>query len=316
MPGLFSTRRGVGGGFLAVPRVLKALVPFCALVTVSLLGASLEAACAPKAPQATQSEAPQTTQAKAPQSTQAKAPQALAWPQPDCGSPTDDISFWNDVKSATPANPGQKLKKVVFPNNDRNLGYAIHKATDYNYLLIPTIRESGIECPNLLDSGAPNYFQFAFENISLLPQGTDWALGIESAQRRGRNQFHIHVSRLTAEARTELNNQTNSISEDESKWSTTTITITNAAQQTGQQQIKFRAWSAPNVEENLFVLLNKDIVMPRQHQKVNVAMGDETLLVVPDNTGKRLIILNSDEKSPDTQPGADNIEFLLNKADT
>jgi CDP-diacylglycerol pyrophosphatase len=310
MRGLFSAHRGVGGGFLAVPRVLMALLPFCALVTVSLLGASLQAACAPKAPQA---KAPQTTQAKA---TQAKAPHALAWPQPDCGNPTDDISFWNDVKNATPANPGQKLKKVVFPNNDRNLGYAIHKATNYNYLLIPTIRESGIECPNLLDSGAPNYFKDAFENISLLPQGTDWALGIESEQRRGRNQFHIHVSRLTAETRTEINNQTKSISEDESKWSTTIIKLTNAARHGGQQEIKFRAWNAPNVDLNLFVLLNKDIVTPRQQQKVNVAMGDETLLVTADNTGKRLIILNSDEKSPDTQPGADNLEFLLNKADT
>jgi hypothetical protein len=62
--------------------------------------------------------------------------------------------------------------------------------------------------------------------------------------------------------------------------------------------------------------LNKDIVTPRQQQKVNVAMGDETLLVTANNTGKRLIILNTDEKSPDTQPGADNLEFMLNKADT
>jgi CDP-diacylglycerol pyrophosphatase len=306
MPGFFATHRGVGGGFPAVPRVLSALLPTCALVTVSLLGASLQAGCTPKSPQSAPKTPPATP----------KTPPALAWPQPDCGSPTDDISFWNDVKSATPANPGQKLKKVVFPNNDRDLGYAIHKATDYNYLLIPTIRESGIECPNLLDAGAPNYFKDAFETISLLPHGTDWALGIESEQRRGRNQFHIHISRLNPGARTEINNQANLIPEDQSKWSTTIIKLTTADQNNGRQEIRFRAWNAPNLDLNLFVLLNNDIVKPRQKQKVNVTMGDETLLVTADNTGKRLIILNSDKESPDVQPGANNIEFLLNKAQT
>jgi CDP-diacylglycerol pyrophosphatase len=165
-----------------------------------------------------------------------------------------------------------------------------------------------------LDSGVPNYFKDSFENISLLPQGTDWALGIESADRRGRDQFHIHVSRLTTEARTGINNQMNAVPEDESKWSTTTIKLTDPAAPKGQQDIKFRAWNAPNLDPNLFILLNKDIVKARQQQKVNVAMGDETLLVTADNTGKRFIILNSDKESPDTNPGASNLEFLLNKA--
>jgi CDP-diacylglycerol pyrophosphatase len=233
---------------------------------------------------------------------------ATSWPNPSCGNPKDDIDLWNDVKSATPTNKGNNLE-VVWPNKKQELGYATHDGTEpkkstYNYLLIAAIRESGIECANLLDSDAPNYFKDAFDNISLLPKGTDWALGIESADNRSRDQLHIHISRLQGQARTDIDKAAKSIPTDESKWTSTIITVMGK---------KFRAWNVATMDHNLFTHLNDDIVKPRK-----VSMENETMLVTgPPPKGSGFIILNSDEKSADTKPaGANNIEFLLNKAST
>lgn len=228
---------------------------------------------------------------------------ATSWPGPPCGNPQDDIDLWNDVKDAKPNSKGNNIK-VVWSNDKRELGYATHdgtepKKTTYNYLLLAAIRESGIECPNLLDSDAPNYFKDAFDNLGLLPTGTDWALGIESADNRSRNQLHIHISRLQAQARTDIDKS--AIPTDESKWTSSVITVMGK---------KFRAWNAGTMDHNLFAHLNDDIVKPRK-----VSMADETILITtPHPKGSGFVILNSDEKSPDTKPGANNIEFLLNKA--
>jgi CDP-diacylglycerol pyrophosphatase len=229
---------------------------------------------------------------------------ATSWPSPSCGNPQDNIDLWNDVKDAKPNDKGNNIK-VVWPNDKHELGYATHdgtepKKTTYNYLLIAAIRESGIECPNLLDSDAPNYFKDAFDNIGLLPNGTDWAIGIESADNRSRNQLHIHISRLQGQARSDIDKAAKSIPTDEGKWTSTVITVMGK---------KFRAWNVGTMDHNLFTHLNDDIVKPRK-----VSMGDETMLITgPPAKGSGFIVLNSDEKSPDTKPGANNIEFLLNK---
>ncbi len=227
---------------------------------------------------------------------------AQSWPKPACGNESDNIDLWNDVKNASPTSKGNNIK-VVFPNNDKNLGYAMHDGTEptktkYNYLLISAIREQGIECPNLLESGAPEYFRDAFENIDLLPANTDWALGIESANNRSRNQLHIHVSRLQSQARTDIDAAAKSIAGDEKGWANAHISVM------GKQ---FRAWNASSMDHNLFSVLDREIVSP-----LKGSMGNETLLVTANHKGSGYIVLNSDKVS-DLKPGVDNIELLLNK---
>ena len=222
----------------------------------------------------------------------------------NCGKLNDNIDLWNDVKEATPAKPGNN-KEVVWPGNNKDQGYAIHDGaaaqhSAFNLLLIPTLREKGIECPNLLDEGsAPNYFQYTLEAATKYIQaGPNWALGIESANNRSRNQLHIHVSRLTGGARQDIENQSQKIADKESDWQNHEIVV---------QGKHFRAWNAPDLNHNLFLVLDNQVVQPKK-----VAMGDETLLVTANTKGKGVIVLNGDQVSV-TNPGADNIEFLLNK---
>ena len=44
------------------------------------------------------------------------------------------------------------------------------------YLLIPTARVTGIESPEILSPGAPNYFQSAWEAKSFVDQRAGWTL--------------------------------------------------------------------------------------------------------------------------------------------
>ncbi|MDR3097384.1 MAG: CDP-diacylglycerol diphosphatase [Paraburkholderia sp.] len=68
------------------------------------------------------------------------------------------------------------------------------------YLLIPTDRVAGIESPEILYGGSPEYWRGAWAagryvdaklNTTLAP--TQLGLEINSSQRRSQNQLHIHV---------------------------------------------------------------------------------------------------------------------------
>jgi CDP-diacylglycerol pyrophosphatase len=79
------------------------------------------------------------------------------------------------------------------------------------FLLIPTDRIDGIESPELLEPGAPNYFAAAWRARSFVEQraGTsiprDWmSLAINSAVARSQNQLHIHVDCVRADVREAL----------------------------------------------------------------------------------------------------------------
>ncbi|WP_419731223.1 CDP-diacylglycerol diphosphatase [Lichenicola sp.] len=68
------------------------------------------------------------------------------------------------------------------------------------YLLIPTARITGIEAPEILAPGVPNYFARAWSVTSLVDERVhrrlpreDFALAINSMDGRSQNQLHIHV---------------------------------------------------------------------------------------------------------------------------
>ena len=92
-------------------------------------------------------------------------------------------------------------------------GYAVLKdlvgATQF--LLVPTARIAGIESPELLLPGAPNYFESAWQSRTyvddvlgrVLPRD-DLSLAINSAYGRTQNQLHIHVDCVRADVRDAL----------------------------------------------------------------------------------------------------------------
>ena len=92
-------------------------------------------------------------------------------------------------------------------------GYAVLKdlvgATQF--LLVPTARIAGIESPELLLPGAPNYFESAWQSRTyvddvlgrVLPRD-DLSLAINSAYGRTQNQLHIHIDCVRADVRDAL----------------------------------------------------------------------------------------------------------------
>lgn len=296
--------RSIDGGVTrrrlpAAPRAVIALLSSCVLIAGSVLAgcASPRAAGARMFPQQPEGQA-----------------------SSDCGSDADTDPLWLDVKDATPTNPGNNVKVVFVAKTPKghDYGYAIHNGqrggkSQYDFLLIPTLREKGIECHRIWEPGALNLFAYAFDNLGILPAGTDWALGIESANNRSHEQLHIHVSRLADGVRDDLNKAENSkagITTEVTKWSGDIISVKGK---------NFRALRNPNAkglwDHNVFDTLQIYVAPndPPGSKPNQPSMADQTMLVTASSKGG-VIAIDSDKVSPQTKPnGVDNIEFLLNK---
>lgn len=242
-----------------------------------------------------------------------------------CGNVHDNVDLWKDVKYATPAHKDGAID-VVFPGGDKSRGYAVrqgHKPAQLTDLLvIPTARETGIECDNLLEAGAPHYFKDAFEQASILPPGNqgqapDWALGINSADNRGQDQLHIHVTLLDPTARADIDQavKNHKVTKDEKAWKTSVIGVRGHTEKGPIETSPrgYRAWNTDNMDQNFFAALNTQIVAPLKKAGADVGMNNETLLITKNHQGPGFIVLASDEKSGMTPFGVNNIERLLDK---
>ena len=81
-------------------------------------------------------------------------------------------------------------------------GYAVIKDVrgTTHYLLVPTARITGIESPDLLQPGSPNYFEAAWGERSLFEKSAghpvpreEVGLAVNSIYGRSQNQLHIHI---------------------------------------------------------------------------------------------------------------------------
>ncbi|MGW4097319.1 CDP-diacylglycerol diphosphatase [Mycobacterium sp. NPDC004974] len=242
-----------------------------------------------------------------------------------CGKKDDNVALWKDVKYATPQHKDGAID-VVFPGGDKSRGYAVrqgHKPAQLTDLLvIPTARETGIECDNLLDANAPHYFKDAFEQASILPPGNqgqapDWALGINSADNRGQNQLHVHVTLLDPTARADIDQavKNHKVTKDVKGWKDSVIGVRGHTEvsQIEKSPRGYRAWNTDNMDQNFFTALNTDIVAPLKKAGADVGMNNETLLITKNHQGPGFIVLASDEKSGIAPFGVNNIERLLDK---
>lgn len=242
-----------------------------------------------------------------------------------CGNVHDNVDLWKDVRYATPAHKDGAID-VVFPGGDKSRGYAVrqghHPAQLTDLLVIPTARETGIECDNLTDAGAPHYFKDAFEQVSILPPGNqgqapDWALGINSADNRGQDQLHIHVTLLDPTARADIDQavKNHKVTKDEKAWKTSVIGVRGHTEKGPIETSPrgYRAWNTDNMDQNFFAALNTQIVAPLKKAGADVGMNNETLLITKNHQGSGFIVLASDEKSGMTPFGVNNIERLLDK---
>ncbi len=109
--------------------------------------------------------------------------------------------------------------------------YAVVKDVERRtqYLLVPTVRVSGIESPELLAAGAPNYWQAAWTSRRWLEQQTgrpipreDIGLAINSVDGRTQNQLHIHIDCVRPEVLSALRGQAAGIG---TRWSRMRISL-------------------------------------------------------------------------------------------
>lgn len=221
-----------------------------------------------------------------------------------CGYDTDSDSLWQQVRGLTTKNPGNPnlIAQVVDPPG-HNYGFAVHygqnKATsEYDYLVVPTKRQSGIECPEIYQPWAINLFAYSLQQAEQRLAGQDIALGINSEFQRGKNQLHIHVTRLVGNARTDINNQIQQIPVEHNKWKDNRIKVAGHT---------FRAlWVLSPWDRNLFEVLHNQIA-PGGPQD----MGKQILLVTP-APHHGYVVLNS-QADLDNNTGLGNVESLLHK---
>jgi CDP-diacylglycerol pyrophosphatase len=153
-------------------------------------------------------------------------------------------------------------------------GYAALKDLDgiAQYLLIPTARITGIEDPQLLAPGAPNYFDAAWRARDLvqarLPRRLPrdgFSLAVNSVSGRTQDQLHIHVDCVRAEVRATLRDNAQQIGGDWAPF---------APRLAGRSYLARRIEAAELGTADPFRMLAEGVPGARQ------AMGRYTLVVV------------------------------------
>jgi CDP-diacylglycerol pyrophosphatase len=185
--------------------------------------------------------------------------------------------------------------------------------TSHNFLLVPTCRIAGIECPFIWGSTAyPRYWSDAWEQAQ--PGGAApvkyaaIGLGINSASVRQQDQLHIHLAGILSGVPDQLSKleKAGKITSDRSKWRDQVVPVTGRDPQTKKavahyyRALIFRDKS--ELRENLFRLLGKHVPAARKNKP------DQMLVVTPRSAGG-FYVLNSDPKV--MGGGTGSADFLL-----
>jgi CDP-diacylglycerol pyrophosphatase len=171
-------------------------------------------------------------------------------------------------------------------------GFAIVKdpRSTTHFLLVPTMRISGIESPIVRNRNATNYFAKAWEARTYVTQALhmtlppeDIGMAINSAASRSQDQFHIHIDCVGADVREALIQQKALIG---SRWAPLNVRL---------EGHRYMAMRATGDLPNPFELL-ADELPGAAHD-----MGNRTLVVVgatgPD--GKRGFVILADQVNND-----------------
>ncbi|MFB7493354.1 CDP-diacylglycerol diphosphatase [Streptomyces sp. NPDC056161] len=231
-----------------------------------------------------------------------------------CGRPTDHDPLWNDVQYCTngtvppPPQPKPDCLRAT-PNY-----VVLHGKPEnqHNYLLLPSCRITGIECPFLEDPAAANYWNDAWQNArnggSVPVQYPNIGLGINSQGARRFNQLHIHMAGIRASTQRRLQEleSMGRMATQPAQWAAPgNQAPVSGPPGTGDRT--YRILRLPNLTQNLFTLLYRNVVAPN-----GLAMANQTLIVVPKMTtsgfAQAFYVLNSDTSLHD---GTSTCDYLL-----
>jgi CDP-diacylglycerol pyrophosphatase len=246
-------------------------------------------------------------------------PGAAPCPSPSavCGHPGDSGPrdyLWLEAQVAegTKKSPPPDTSLLATPN------YVIlHGApkTDHNFLLVPSCRISGIECPFIWGPTAyPGYWNDAWEQAQ--PGGAapvkypSIGLGINSAIPgiRTQDQLHIHMAGILSGVQGQLNKleAAGKITSNPARWPAQIVPVEGLDPKTGKIATRnYRALifrDKPELKQNLFMFLGDHVPAAKMH------MADQMLVVTPRNKGG-FYVLNSDPGV--TGGGTGSADFLL-----
>lgn len=123
-------------------------------------------------------------------------------------STVDSDGLWKVVGGQCVPNQRNTNNPAPCTTVDFARRYAVLKdiAGRAQYLLIPTDRVAGIEAPEILYAGSPEYWQYAWNagrhveaRLHRPLAANQLGLEINSSGRRSQNQFHIHIDCMRAD---------------------------------------------------------------------------------------------------------------------
>lgn len=274
-------------------------------------GATASAAAGPVPSPAEPSCCPCPTGPNPPGGGQSPCPPAQL--QPLCGRPTDTDPLWQDVQYCT--------QGIVPPSGQRpdclktTPNYVVlhgKPETQHNYLLLPSCRVTGIECPFLVTSGVANYWHEAWENArsggDVPVQYPYIGLGINSQSARRLNQLHIHMAGIRDSTQRRLQDleAAGRIAPQPAQWGDPRYRAAVTGTQ-GSGDRTYRILRLDGLAQNLFPLLNQYVV-----RRFGLDMAGQTLVVVPKVTAAgftgTFYVLNSDASLHD---GTNTCDHLL-----
>jgi CDP-diacylglycerol pyrophosphatase len=248
---------------------------------------------------------------------------AAACPTPSdiCGHLTDTSTkggpdkflLWDKVQVAEGTKMSPPYPPVISLKTTPD--YAIlhgYPETDHNFLLVPSCRISGIECPFIWGSKAyPGYWNDAWEQAQ--PGGAapvnyhSIGLGINSANTRQQDQLHIHMAGILSRVQAQLNKleKAGKITSDRTKWPDQVVPVEGRDAKGMTVTRHYRALiftDKSELKKNLFMLLGDHVPAAEKNK------ADQMMVVTPRSKGG-FYILNSDPGV--TGGGTGTADFLL-----
>ncbi|GAA1171099.1 CDP-diacylglycerol diphosphatase [Pseudonocardia alaniniphila] len=185
-------------------------------------------------------------------------------------------------------------------------------STTHDFLLVPTTRVKGIECPLLLGDAGRQYWEDAWNYAQpgagpgavTFPAG-QLALGVNAAHTtrnpptpvRKQDQLHIHMAGIEQS----LVNQLTPIKSGVKQWRSTIIDVDY-----GGRKYALRGFRAPSFNENFFKLLHDEVVKPAGEDMA-------TQMIIVTKAGNDWYVLNSNGavRGPNNSGGTSACDGLL-----
>lgn len=192
-----------------------------------------------------------------------------------------------------------------------------------NYILVPTQRINGIECPWICNTSSPNYWSaaefYARQSPTTVPAPV--GLGINSQDARRLNQLHIHMATARPESVADLSSRDGRAARSVSAWAATRVSIRGFSQQLGILPHTYRVLVWPGFShDNLFDML-RTMLVHALGAGATVAdaqskMRFQTLIVIPRTIGSGgyyIVNSESDLRDPNNTQltGSDTCDPLL-----